>query len=62
MEDPEITKINALSHEEIAKLSRFAPSGHPWFDSSKPYHVILLKRFKDFGGWNPELSKRIGWK
>lgn len=46
----------------MAYLSRYAPCGHPYFDSTKPYWEIFNKRFQNFGGWNPQLSKAIGWK
>ena len=57
-----IDKINNMGHEEMCKLWRFAPSGHPYFDTTKPYHEIFKERlFKHFGGFTPEISKRIGW-
>ena len=58
--DPEIEKINKMSQIEMARLWRFAPSGHPWFDSTKPHHKIFAKRFKELGGFTPEISKALG--
>lgn len=59
--EEEIKKINNMSHEEIAKLWRFTPSGHPYFDCSLPYYEAVEKRFKKFGGMTTEVSKNIGW-
>ena len=55
-----IEKINKMSQEEMATLWRFAPIGHPYFDSSKPFYEIFKKRFKELGGMSPEVSKKIG--
>ena len=58
----EIEKINNMTHEEMARLWRFAPAGHPYFDSTKPFFKVFKKRlFEHFGGFNPQLSKKIGW-
>ena len=59
--DPVIEDINKLSQEEMARLIRFAPVGHIYFDTSKPYHAVFKKRFKDLGGFTPKISKKIGW-
>lgn len=60
--DPkEVEKINAMSREEMARLWRFAPPGHPYFDSSKPYWKIFVTRFDELGRFSPEISKAIGW-
>lgn len=60
LEVKEIEKINNMSHIEMARLWRFAPSGHKYFDSSLPYFDIFNKRFKAFGGFTPKISKLIG--
>jgi len=60
--DPEIIKINSLSHRAMAKMWRFHPSGHPYFDSKLPYYKIFEARFQSLGGMTPELSKEIGWE
>jgi len=49
-----------MSHREMASLWRHAPLGHIYFDDRKPYFKIFEKRFKEFGGFTPELSKSIG--
>lgn len=58
----EVRKIHALSQFEMARLVRFAPSGHPYFDMSKPYYEIFNARFKELGGMTPEISKSLGWE
>lgn len=60
-EQKEIEKINKMSREEMAKLWRFAPAGHPYFDSTLPYYEVFAKRFKKLGGFSPEISK-ISWE
>ena len=61
-EDEEIAKINQMSQFDMCSLYRFAPSGHPYFDSSKPYYKHFKKRFDELGGFTPEISKAIGWR
>lgn len=53
--------INSMDAEQIGWLMRFAPIGHAYMDGSLPYWQILNDRFKSLGGWNPTLSKHIGW-
>jgi len=61
-EDLEIERINKLSHLELARLWRFSPSGHPYFDSRLPYLKVVKDRlYTHFGGITPEISKQIGW-
>lgn len=60
--EQEIEKeINNLSRYEMCRLTRFAPVGHKYFDSSKPYNKYFQKRFKELGGFSPEISKALGW-
>lgn len=57
-----IDKINNMSHVEMCRLWRFAPSGHLYFDTTLPYHEVFRKRLYDnFGGFTPEISKMIGF-
>ena len=56
----ETEKINAMSRVEMARLWRFAPSGHPWFDATLPLFDVFSARFKSLGGFNPQISKQIG--
>ena len=54
-------EINGLSRYDMCWLVRFAPVGHKYFDMSKPYWKYFDKRFKELGGFSPEISKSIGW-
>lgn len=54
-------KIDQMTHEEMARLFRFAPSGHPYFDTTSPLCGYFRDRFEELGGMTPEMSKRIGW-
>lgn len=60
-ENEEIEKIHQMSQLEMARLWRFAPSGHPYFDITKPFWNVFKNRFDDLGGFTPVISKAIGW-
>ncbi len=61
-EQQEINTINSMDHESMCKMWRNAPSGHKYFDKTKPYSEIFRKRlFDHFGGFTPAISKSIGW-
>ena len=60
-EQKTIDYINQMSHDTMCSLWRNAPSGHPYFDRSKPYYKVFNKRFKGLGGFTPAISKKIGW-
>ena len=55
--DIEIYKINKMTQLEMATLHRYAPTGHPYFDTTKPYHDIFKQRFNELGGFTAEISK-----
>ena len=57
----ELQKIRHMSHEEMARLFRFAPSGHRYFDIDGPFWEVFQNRFKGLGGMTNEISKKIGW-
>jgi hypothetical protein len=55
-------KINSLSQYEMCRMWRFSKSGTvPWFDMQSPLWPIWEKRFKELGGFTPEISKSLGW-
>ena len=55
--------IDAMSQMEMAHLRRFAPSGHPYFDSTNGDVADYFERkFKEKGGMTSEISKAIGWE
>jgi len=60
-EQATIDHINTMTHSEMAYAYRFHQSGHPYFDSSKPYWTVFTKRFHALGGWTSSVSKEIGW-
>lgn len=50
-----------MSHFEMCKMWRFAPSGHPYFDCTQPYSAVFKERlFGHFGGFTPAISKALG--
>ncbi len=51
--------IDNMSEEEMARLHRFAPSGHPLFDTRYPLYEHFKTRFH---GITTEMSKKIGWE
>ena len=54
-------RIDKMSHAEMAGMHRFAPSGHPVFDSTLPLYDHFKARFESLGGMTTEISKQIGW-
>ncbi|KKM23964.1 hypothetical protein LCGC14_1609960 [marine sediment metagenome] len=65
MEEKEIEehkkKIDEMSQTDMARLWRFAPSGHLYFKSDLPLSKQFHNRFKELGGITPKISKAIGW-
>lgn len=55
-----LTKISTMSRIEMAELWRFAPSGHPYFVSGSELFEAFDARFKELGGFSPEISKALG--
>lgn len=53
--------IDNMTQEDMARLWRFAPAGHPYFNPTE--NPELCDYFHtNFKGFTPELSKKIGWK
>ena len=65
MTEQEIAKhkedIDKMSREAMCKLWRYAPCGHPYFTSGTEVWEYFDKRFKELGGFNTSISKKIGW-
>lgn len=57
----EKNKIDAMTQMDMARLWRFAPNGHPYFDTHLPLYEHFAKRFKLLGGFTPIVSKTLGW-
>jgi hypothetical protein len=56
-----IADINAMTHEEMAHAWRFS-SDPSMFQMDSPLWPVFKERFfNHFGGFTPEISKRIGW-
>jgi hypothetical protein len=70
---PDLDEIEQADHEQLARWMRFLPSpgtfaidldrseferGLRW-ESTRLNRII--ERFHDAGGWNSQLSKKVGW-
>ena len=53
--------INTMTHAELAALRRFAPVGHPVFQTDLPLYELFEARFKALGGMTTKVSKAVGW-
>lgn len=53
-------EIDNMTQMQMARLWRFAPAGHPFFDRRLPLWDRFETRFKALGGFTPEISKAIG--
>ncbi len=51
-------RIDGMTQQDMARLWRFAPSGHPVFDRNLPLFDYFQERFS---GFTPKISKAIGW-
>lgn len=61
MTDQEKAKIDAMSHEEMCRHWRFAKVGDPLLQGEAGFY-FKSRLFDHFGGFTPEISKRIGWE
>jgi hypothetical protein len=52
-------RIDAMTHDQLVRLWRFAPIGDPMF--MPPYGAYFKARLQDLGGITPEQSKSMGW-
>lgn len=60
--EAEKKKIDNMSREDMCRLWRFAPSGHPYFINDTELQKHFDERFKELGGFSPSISKKIGWE
>ncbi len=68
---PTMEQVEQASQIQLARWYRFLESpGTEAIDKSNFDEVLreqvkiqarLLERFESFGGWNPTLSKQVGW-
>ena len=52
-------RLPNLTHFEMARLYRYAPTGHPLFNTKLGLYPRFEKQFKDFGGMTSSISKEI---
>jgi len=55
-------KIDKMDRYQMLRLQRFAPVGHPVFNSTLPLYDYFKKRFDALGGITPGVSKAVGWE
>ena len=55
---PTMEQVEKATHEQLARWYRFLPSG----DTKEQQKIQdrIAERFKELGGMNPALSKKIG--
>ena len=55
--------IDSFDRETMCRQWRFGKAGqYPWFDTANAeLWEHWKKRFKELGGFSPEISKQIGW-
>lgn len=53
--------IDELTQFEMARMLRFMPSGHIYFDTRLPFFNHFKERFDSLGGMTPRISKKLGW-
>lgn len=53
-------KIDNMTHEELARFWRFGSSSNTLFHGETGRY-LKDRLFKHFGGFTPELSRKIGW-
>ena len=55
-------EIDKLTHEQMCRLHRFAPIGHPYFQHGEHgVYEHFAARLESLGGLSSKMSKKIGW-
>ena len=57
MKSPTMEEVNKATRFQICGWYRFLPSGQV----STEIMDRICERFKELGGFTPEISKRLGW-
>lgn len=52
-------EIAQMDHKELCKQYRYAPAGHPFFNTKFDLFEKFMDRFNSFGGMTTEMSKLI---
>jgi len=56
-------EIDNLTHEQMCDYWRNGGGNSDWFDSRFEESKYFYDRlFNHFGGFTPEISKKVGWK
>jgi len=55
-----IEQVNQMSHYDLAYSWRFAKPGE-WIIGDPVTERAQERLFKELGGFNPQLSKQLGW-
>ena len=55
-----LAKIEEMAHEDMCRMYRFAPTGHPCFVRGTPICDAYFAKFDALGGMTTIMSKRIG--
>jgi len=58
--DQHMNKIKTLTHDELARIWRFASSEHPYLQNRNLF-LLFKKRFDNFGGMTVSMSKKLDW-
>lgn len=60
MNYPTIEEVDNASKEQLARWYRYLPIG----TTLEHLEIVnrVCDRFKESGGWTPELSKTVGWE
>ena len=54
-----IEEVNQATHYQICEWWRFLPVGID--EEQKKIMDRIAERLKEFGGFNPQISKALGW-
>jgi len=57
---PAMEEVEKASHEQLCRYHRFLPS--PSNEDEIRILDMVEKRLHGFGGFTPEISKKIGWE
>jgi hypothetical protein len=55
-------QLESMTQYEMARMWRFHKGPHPYFDNTNPLSQRFTERFKELGGFTPEISKSLGWE
>lgn len=53
--------LRTATHEELCRIWRFSSSRSPYVTDQEAFNLLSKRLFGEFGGFTPEISKRLGW-